>query len=266
MNLKLLALGAVALASPAFAQVGTGGTINDGTASFQLSDYLGNGAGSGPLADFNAGGAGDPDHAYQTWWWYRGEIDGVQREVALSNGFNASWSGNVGRIDYNLPGIGTARALFIVQGIDDGYASLTMSLVVRNTTAQTVNLNFFNYLDADLADTSGGDSAEMIGSNIVRITDGDWVATYEGTDIYEVGGYPSILGALTDGDVDNFSGVNGVFGAGDFTAGFQWTSDLAAGRAVTFTSSFTVTQVPAPGAVALFGAGLGLIGIRRRRA
>jgi hypothetical protein len=265
MNWKVLALGAIALASPSFAQVGTGGTITDGNASFQLSDYLDGPTDFGPGSSFHVGGVDNPDHMYQTWWWFRGESEGVQRELALSNGSNALWSGNVGRIDYAIPGVGTARALYVVQGLEDGYGSLTMSLIVRNTTSQSVNLNIFNYLDADLADTSGGDSADLLGSNVVRIIDGDWVATYEGTDIFEVGGYPSILGMLTDDDADDFSGVNGVFPEGDVTAGFQWNTALAPNRAVTFTASFTVTQVPAPGAAALFGAGLGLVGVRRRR-
>lgn len=267
MNLRRIALavGVAAVASPAFAQVGTGGAISDSNAIFHLDDYLGGATDDGPQSAFHVGGSGNPDHAYQTWWWYRGEVDGVQRELSLADGFNASWSGNVGRIDYNLPGIGTARAVFVVQGLDDGYGSLTMSLIVRNTTNSTVNLNVFNYLDADLDDSPSGDSAELIGSNIIRITDGDWLATYEGTDIFQVGGYPSILNMLTDDDVDNFTGVNGTFPEGDFTAGFQWAAELAPGRATTFTSSFTVTLIPAPGAAALFGAGLGFVGLRRRR-
>jgi len=260
-----LTLGVIAFASPAFAQVGTGGTITDGNASFTLNDYLGDAFGNGATSNFTVGGPGNPDHVYQSWWWYRGTGANGDREFSLSNGTNASWSGNVGRIDYTLEGKGTARALFVVQGLEDGYGSLTTSLIFRNTTSETVTLDFFNYLDADLDGSAGGDSADLIGDNVIRIIDGDWIATYEGTDIYSVGDFSDIRDELTDDNADDFASTGLPFSTGDFTGGFQWHVTVAPGRAVTLTSSVTITAIPAPGALTLFGAGLGMLGFRRRR-
>lgn len=268
MNIRPIALcvGAIALASPAFAQPGTGGTISDGAATFTLPDYVGDATGGGASgAQFHVGGLDNPNHLYASTWFYRGQVDGTPRELTLANGASPSWSGNVGRIDYAIPGMGTARELFVVQGLEDGYGSLTQSLIFRNTTNAPVTMDFFHYLDADLNNTSGGDSADLIGDNVIRIVDGDWVATYEGTDIYQVNSYADLLAELTDGDADDFDGTGLNFGPGDFTGGFQWHVTVAPGRAVTLTSSLTITEVPAPGAAALFGAGLALIGTRRRQ-
>jgi len=267
MNIRpvALALGVVALAAPAFAQPGTGGTITDGTASFTLPDYLGDAFGDGAQgAQFHVGGPGNPNHLYESAWWYRGNVDGVPRELTLANGTNPSWSGNVGRTDYAVPGMGTARQVFVVQGLEDGYGSLTQSLIFRNTTNAPLTMDFFHYIDVDLAGTFSNDSADLIGSNVIRIVDGDWVATYEGTDIYQVSGYDSLLQQLTDGDADDFDGTGLNFAPADFTGGFQWHVTVAPGRAVTLTSSLTITLIPAPGAAALFGAGLAFVGARRR--
>ncbi|MBC7772301.1 MAG: hypothetical protein H7210_07400 [Pyrinomonadaceae bacterium] len=268
MNIRPIALcvGVIALASPAFAQVGTGGTISDGPASFTLPDYLGGATGTGAQnAQFRVGGTGNLNHLFQSSWFYRGVDQGVTRELTLANGSNASFLGNVGRTDYAIPGVGTARQLYVVQGLDDGFGSLTQSLIFRNTTNAPVTMDFFHYIDVDLGGSFGGDSANLIGDNVIRIVDNDWVATYEGTDIYQVSSFSSLLGEMTDGDADDLDGTGLDFGPGDFTGGFQWHITVAPGRAVTLTSSLTVTLIPAPGAAALFSAGLALIGTRRRQ-
>ncbi|MBC7771165.1 MAG: hypothetical protein H7210_01590 [Pyrinomonadaceae bacterium] len=268
MNIRYfaLSLGVIALASPAFGQPGTGGTITDANASFTLPDYLDDATGVGAEnAEFHVGGPGNPNHLFQSGWWYRGVDQGITRELTLANGSSPSWTGNVGRTDYVLPDLGTARQLFVVQGLEDGYGALTQSLIFRNTTSAPITMDFFHYLDADLGGSFGGDSADLIGSNVIRIVDGDWVASYEGTDTFQVNQYADLLDQLTDGDADDLDGTGLNFGPGDFTAGFQWRVTIAPGRAVTLTSSLTITLIPAPGAAVLFGAGMLVMASRRNR-
>jgi hypothetical protein len=156
--------------------------------------------------------------------------------------------------------------VFTVNGISDGYGVLTQTLTVFNTTNHAINVNLFNYQDIDLAGTSSNDSAVLNSGNVIRVTDGNtgWVANYEGTNAFSVGGFASIRDVLSNGSLDNLTNTGLPFGPGDFTGAFQWNFDLSEGGAATASATLTITNIPTPGALALGSIG-GLVAIRRRR-
>jgi hypothetical protein len=262
---KVLALLAVAGASSAaLAQAGSGGTATNGNSSFTLGDYLGDDTGTGALSNFRVGGPGNPNHAFQTWWWYR--VEGDTRERSFNNAVASDWSSpGKGRLEYQTADFYAVMS-FQVTGIADGYGVLTQTLTILNTSNSTKTFNLFNYNDVDLGGTAAGDSATLNGPNVIRITDAStpWVAFYEGTDAYGVDSFANLRADLSDNNVTNFNSNGLPFGPGDFTGGFQWTFTLGAGGAATASSTLTITNVPTPGAMALAGLS-GLAAFRRKR-
>jgi hypothetical protein len=249
------------LAAAAFGQAGTGGSISHNNAMFTQGDAPTAITSAGPLADFRIGGAGNPNHLFQTWWWFR--VQGDNREIPLTNASNPSWSGSTGSLEYNALQAthGSMIQTYRVVGFGSGGALLE-GLTIINTTSQTLRWDVFHYLDADMGGSASGDSAMQIGANHMQIADGMWSATYEGSGRYQVGGFPAIRNLLTNTQIDNLDGTGLPFGPGDFSGAWQWTVTLAPGQATTITTSVTI--VPTPGAGALLAMG-GLLAMRRRR-
>lgn len=262
--MKLIALLAGGLvASSALAQVGSGGTITNNTATFTLADNLGDATGSGPLSSFSVGGPGNPDHLFQSWWWYRSGND--TRESQMNGATSWDWS-NPGsaRLNFSTAEF-DAVMVFTVNGFSDGFGELTQTLTVFNTTDHAISVNLFNYQDVDLAGSFGNDSAVLNSGNVIRVTDAatGWVANYEGTNAFAVSGFSGIRDILANGAADNFGNTGLPFGPGDFTGGFQWSFNLDQGGAATASATLTVTNIPTPGALALASLG-GLVAMRRR--
>lgn len=250
-------LAVLALTAAAAAQPGTGGTITDANASFTQGDSPTVLTSTGPVADFSVGGAGNPDHLFQSWWWGRLATD--PREAALNSASSAVWSGSQGRVEYVTATnriIQTSR----VVGFGGVGGMLIENGVIINTSASVQRWEVFHYLDLDLGGSSGGDSATLNGSAI-RVTDGDWVADYEGSDTYQVGAFASVRNLLTNATPDMFSNAGLPFAAGDWSGGYQWSFSLNPGEAVGFTAAVTIVPAPATGVLLA----LGLLARRRRR-
>lgn len=253
---------AAAFSTSATAQLGTGGTLTDGSATFTQGDVPTDAAATaGPLTDFIVGGS---DHLFQSWWWLRG--DGDTREFALSNADSASWVGNVGKIQYTaFDARISVTQTYLLTSLGTNAAVLSESLTLLSTASTPVTWNVFHYLDADVDGDFSDDSADTIASNVIAITDGLWHVAYEGTDVYQVAPFADIRDLLTDGAVTNLDNSGLPFGPDDFTGAFQWTVTLDPGEAVTLTGSTTIVLVPAPAAGGVLAlAGLAL-GSRRRR-
>lgn len=264
MSKVLVLMAAAGLSSVAFAQAGSGGTATNGNSTFTLTDYTGTDTGTGALSNFRVGGAGNPNHAFQTWWWYRVEGDTRERSFANASGWDWSNAGQ-GRLEYTTDDF-FAVMNFQVTGIADGYGVLTQTLTILNTSNSTKTYNLFNYNDIDLGGTAGGDSATLNSPNVIRVTDAStpWVAFYEGTDAYGVDSFANLRAELADDGVDNMASNGLPFGPGDFTGAFQWSFTLNAGGAATASSTLTITTIPTPGALALAGLS-GLAAFRRKR-
>lgn len=265
MKVRSVLIGAVAglaFGSAAFAQVGSGGSISNNASSFTIGDIDTTSGGNGPLADFRVGGAGNPDHLFQQYWWYR--VQGDSQETEFVNATSWAYNGNTATLTFSTPQF-EAVMQFIVLGVRNGLGVLTSTLTVFNTSADPLTLNLFNYADLDMNGTAGNDSADLNGVNIIRVTDGGgtgWRGNYEGTDAYQVASFAALRGVLTDPNADDLNNTGLPFGPGDWTGAFQWQFNISAGSAAT--ASATITILPTPGAIALMGLG-GLVATRRRR-
>lgn len=257
----LIAVAGLALASTAWAQVGSGGTVSQGFSSFTLGD-VGTGSSDQPFADFSVGGPGNPDHLFQNWWWFRAQGD--SNETAFNNASSWSYTGNTARLEFSTASF-DAVIQFSVTSIRNGLGVLTTTCTVFNTSNDALNLNLFNYSDLDMNETAGNDSADLNGVNIIRVTDGGssgWRANYEGTDAYQVASFAGIRSILNDPNADDLNNTGLPFGPGDWTGAFQWSFSIGSLSAAT--ASATITIIPTPGALALAGIG-GLVAARRRR-
>ncbi len=265
MKIQSVLLGAVAglaLSSAAFGQVGSGGSISNNASSFTIGDIDTTSGGNGPLADFRVGGAGNPDHLFQQYWWYR--VQGDSQETEFVNASSWSYSGNTATLTFSTPQF-DAVMQFVVLGVRNGLGVLTSTLTVFNTSADPLTLNLYNYADLDMNNSAGNDSADLNGVNIIRVTDGGntgWRANYEGTDAFQVASFAALRGMLTDPNADDLNNTGLPFGPGDWTGAFQWQFNISSGSAAT--ASATITILPTPGALALMGLG-GLVATRRRR-
>lgn len=261
MKNVLLASAGLLLASTALAQSGSGGSITQGFSNFSLTD-IGTGATASPLASFSVGGAGNPNHMYQNWWWFR--VQGDSNETAFNNASNWSYSGNTARLEFSTASF-DAVIQYTVTSIRNGLGVLTTTATVFNTSADPLTLNLFNYADLDMNSTALNDSADLNGVNIIRVTDGGntgWRANYEGTDAYQVASFAGIRGILNDPNADDLNNTGLPFGPGDWTGAFQWSFSIGSLSAAT--ASATITIIPTPGTLALAGIG-GLLAARRRR-
>lgn len=261
MKNVLLASAGLLLASTALAQSGSGGSIAQGFSNFSLTD-IGTGATDSPFASFSVGGAGNPNHMYQNWWWFR--VQGDSNETAFNNASNWSYSGNTARLEFSTASF-DAVIQYTVTSIRNGLGVLTTTATVFNTSADPLTLNLFNYADLDMNGTAGNDSADLNGVNIIRVTDGGntgWRANYEGTDAYQVASFAGIRGILNDPNADDLNNTGLPYGPGDWTGAFQWSFSIGSLSAAT--ASATITIIPTPGALALAGIG-GLLAARRRR-
>lgn len=236
---------ALGLATSALAQPNTGGTITDGDVSFTQgnSPTIATGAGA-TGASINSMSAG-PDHLFQTWWWYR--VDGTDtREFCFANASSGNWSGNVGTMNFSLPSF-DAVMTYTIEDAGDNMAVLTQDLDITNTTGNALNLAIFNYLDVDLSNTIGDDSAAAISSTEMEISDPSNFARYAGigADGYQVGIYATVRNDLTNSSVSNFTGTGLPFGPADFTGAYQWNESIPSGGSVTVTAVLTInTTVP----------------------
>lgn len=150
-----------------------------------------------------------------------------------------------------------------------GRADMIETIVITNTGAQQLNISFFQYSDFDLAGTVQDQSVQIAGgphntaqqSDINGFTLNETVVTPPPTH-YQVATFPTILGMLNDGVVDNLNDTAGPIGPGDLTWAFQWDFSIAPGASITISKDKSI--VPTPGSFALLGLA-GLAGLRRRR-
>lgn len=254
-----------ACAGVSLAQAGSGGTITNGLSSFSVVDYLGDGTGAGPTANFSVGGSGNPDHLNRAWWWYR--VDGQARETAFNNATSWSYNGALARLSFSTAEF-DAVMQFRVIGVRDGFGVLTQTVSILNRTDHRISVNLFNFNNLAMGGTAGDDIANQIAMNTIRVDDGmgtGWRAAYEGTEVYDVtDGAVDVLGNLMDTNV-NTLGNRGLPPAGalNFQGAYQWAFNLNVNEAATASATLTIT--PTPGASTLALAGAALVARRRRR-
>ncbi|MFK7759639.1 MAG: hypothetical protein AB8C13_06810, partial [Phycisphaerales bacterium] len=156
------------------------------------------------------------------------------------------------------------ETLFTLRGGTAGSANadLAEQIIIRNNSASSMSLSFFQFVDFDLGGDFSDDAGVITGGNTASQSDDDFsvsetVVTPSPT-IFQMGNGVALDGMLNDNSITNLDGTAAF--AGDVGWAFQWDITLAAGEQ--FIISKDKSIVPAPGSLMLLGAS-GLIAGRR---
>jgi hypothetical protein len=249
-------------------------TLTNSDATFTLSGVP-NAATNLPASiTLQAGGGGNPNQGFQSWWWYR--LAGDNRESAV-NGANVMWTvnnaGNEASANFTLAPNLTATMTWTLLGLGLGKLQLDSTLTLQNTGQQNVTLALFHYLDLDLGGTKGDDSATFAlrsGNTVpvITVSDPGWTADYIGDSLnfsaYQSNTFPTVRDLLTNNAVDNFNNQMVNYGPGDWTGGFQWSKTVNAGGTARSRATVVLQPAPEPASVVLMGTGLTLLAIASR--
>ncbi len=243
------ALSTLAIGCGVSAQVGTGGTISDGEAFFTQGDSPTTVTSTGPVGAMRTLGATATDHVFQNWWWYR--VEGVDtREMPLMNATSAVWGGNTGTVTFTTPNF-DAVMTYVVTDDGDNAGRVVTTLAITNTTGGPISVHLFNYHDFDLAGTVGGDSAVLVSTNNIRISDttNSIIGGYLGTDAsaYQVGAFATVRTLLTNTSVDVLNSTGLPFAPADFTAAYQWDVSVEPGASASVSATTTLEPPPPTG-------------------
>ncbi len=239
------------------------GVITDGDARFEFNNSTTPGS-----ADFQPDGT--TDHLFQNWWWWRVEGENMETPAQWLPE-DQSYVGNRAELaDWDTKGRFSWRLILeLHDGANPGQASILESFTVTNLTNENLSINIYNYLDADVGGSFGGDSAVLMGDptgRTMEITDvgGDFVQFHEhGASAYQVTAFPLLRNELNDGGVDNLDNSGLPFGPGDFTGAYQWTMVIPPHQRGKFFEEILI-NIPEPASLGLLVIG-GLCMLRRRR-
>jgi hypothetical protein len=221
-------------------------TLTDGDATFTLRGIRGERTTtSGGLGDYKSlSGTGVPDHMFQNWWWYRTDSD--TREFALSNltAFDQQQANTVS-LTYAEGGL-TYEITYTLSDSGDNQAVVVAQLTIANTTSTPITLNLFNYSDFDMDGSSGGDRAELVRPDYMRVyeTNTAHIVAAETPFAWQIGAFPSVRNLLTDTDIDDLNNSGSPFGPGDFTGAFQWRFTLQGGESRSTALALTLNVEP----------------------
>ena len=195
----------------------TGGTITDGTNSWDVTAYGGLNFAS---TDFEV--PTGTDHQFGTWWLYR--VAGDTAETPLPPPDADAFIGDTATLTWaDVDARGLFSATLTVTILDGAPgAILVQELDIANLTASDLDLQIFQYTDMDMDTSAGGDSAVAVTPTQIEISE-TAVAQYHGVgfDAFQVEDWPILRDALNDIDVDDLVNTGLPFGPDDFTGGFQ---------------------------------------------
>ena len=267
----------------------TPGGANSGIGAFQNGNIIAGITGSGQSgANLRpAGTASTPDSAFQSAWFFRGAGD--TREFNFGNGTSGGLTVSGTEVGTNDGTLDTGGYNFTV-GNTSGYSftsqqrwqisnpsntantnvSVMATNTVTNTGASAATISLFFFQDFDINGSASGDSATLLSTNLMQITDS--VANFVqwngiGADGYRAGAFATARLGLNDAVVDDFADTGLPFGPGDFTGAFQWDVTLAPNESVVLSSAFILNgaAIPEPTTLCLVGfAFVGLLGRRNR--
>jgi len=228
------------------------------------------------------GGFGDyswkVDHQEQLFhqWWYI-QIGVGSTAIALDQlgtiGPVTNLSANHYEQTYAGQGLEVTLAQTLLGGQPgSGKSDLGEILSFDNVSGDDLTIRIFEYSDFDLAGTPGGDSVQLLFPTYWKQSDPNGPAFSETSVAPIPTGWEANLSPVTLGNILNVPGyaLNGTAsqGPGDVTWAWQWDVTITAGDTFQISKNkrLDITPpVPAPGAVALVGIGLGLIGWMKRR-
>ena len=221
-------------------------TLTDGDATFTLRGIRGERTTtSGGLGDYKSlSGTGAPDHMFQNWWWYRTDSD--TREFALSNltAFDQPQANTVS-LTYAEGGL-TYEITYTLSDSGDNQAVVVAQLTIANTTSTPITLNLFNYSDFDMDGSIGGDRAELVRPDYMRVyeTNTAHIVAAETPFAWQISAFSGVRDLLTDTDINDLNNSGSPFGPGDFTGAFQWRFTLQGGESRSTALALTLNVEP----------------------
>ena len=218
------------------------------------------------------------EHLYQQWFWYRiGDTGGEQPlNSLLLNAVNPVDTNGDGDYDFmtlQYKGQGLQVDLkFTLTGGDLGThtADMAETITIKNTSAASISLHFFQYCDMDINGTSDNDTVEIRDGIRAYQSDpeGGWASETVSISIigapshYEAGLLADILGKLEDTSPTDLSDEAGPY-YGDAAWSFQWDFVLAPGKSVIISKDKLI--VPEPATLGLLALGGLAMVVRKRR-
>lgn len=239
-----------------------GFTIKNENATFSLSNIPSMPTNLPASAEFTVGGQGNPNQAFQNWWWFR--LPNDTRESAI-NAMNPTWTvnGNNATATFALTPTIDATMTYTIFGGANNTALLQEDLTIKNNGQNNIPIYLFNYLDLDLGGTKDDDKANAVANNEILVSDANWVADYKalrtGLVGYDSDAFPTVRNLLTNNAKDDFPNAQQFFGPGDWTGGFEWmrTVNANGGTAgVSVTVQLGPQPMPEPSTLALLLVGL----------
>lgn len=238
------------------------GTITNGNADWAFNNSATRGS-----ANFRPDGT--TDHVFQNWWYWR--VNGVSTQENNFGWFPSSqvYAGNVatvggtefnGRLDWELQ-------ITLNDLAPPAQAIVFQTMRLTNTSTVPLDLAIFNYLDADVGGTAGGDSAVLTGADAMTVTDGGGDFVYfqgVGANRWQAAPFATLRTQLENNSVENLTNAGLPFGPGDWTGAFQWDIVINPGQSVVLREIIGVNVIPAPGVAGVLGLA-GVLALRRRR-
>ena len=213
------------------------------------------------------------DHLDYSWLWYGGGL--LPHEYSLDTVYQSHTAGsNWLEAYYGYPyqgGYVEITLYYILTGgpAGSGRSTLEGTMTLENAGSVALDAKLFAYFDFDLNGTAADETAERLGAQWMRQTDGNTVVdVLVGTApvAWEIAESPAIYNKLTDGDVDNLANAGGFVSDAEF--GWQWNATIPANGSVTVgLGEATITTTPEPASLiiwTLLSAALGIAGWRRR--
>jgi len=259
-TLSVVALAVIALlagAGPTSAAV-----LVDGNSSVEIDPASSSGVSSWSINGVN--------HLDYSWLWYRGAI--LDREYSLDTVYKSHTSGSNWLeahygYDYADGQVEITLDYLLTEGA--GESTLKGTMTLENASNVALDAKLFALFDFDLNGTAADETAERLGAQWMRQTDGNTVVDVlvdTAPSAWEIAESPAIHDKLTDGDVDNLANA-GSF-ASDAEFAWQWNAIIPANDSMTVgLGEATITTTPEPASLiiwTLLSAALGIAGWRRR--
>jgi hypothetical protein len=218
-------LAMVMMASPAKAVL-TIDNILDHHATYEDS-----GLRQGSISAWTIGsGATAINHAMDLSFYYRLGPSGPEQKLVFGG---ATASGDTLNLTYSSSFFDVfVEARLLPSGV--GKSNLLITPQVVNRGSLPINgFHLFEYVDLDLTASPGDDFAQRTAFNTIRQTDSSTLGAEVVTEASQflrgagVGAMSTILGALTNGVADDFTGSVGDSASGNVAFVFQWDINLA---------------------------------------
>jgi len=222
------------------------------------------------------------DHMHQQWFWYRvGDAGGEAPldpldmvGVPLTADLNGDGVDDAVDVAYRVAGLDISLRFVLAGGAPGSETStIVETIVITNTTPDTLDVHFFQYADFDLGGNHESDSVEILGdpkNTAYQWEESLYVAETIVTgapDHYEAGAVNdilnSILDRLEDGDPTDLEDIAGPIENTDAAWAFQWDKTLGPGDSLVISKDKLI--MPEPATVVLMFGGVAMVLARRRR-